>query len=332
MKLIAFTLAISSAVACVTMDGSQQDKKAPKITKDLSIDEAIHIAVTWGEKSLDQFGTYLKMTGTERSSQTHVEEYLLRRALRAGGPTLVRTVRLYQSYRPRTAPKIFRKLIEKETPLTDMLAWEMAGKLASETMKIEIDALLSKAIEDGDEVKYMTPEAARAIAKNQAKDLYTFLRAGLNNTHHEAFVEAMIQLRPAIASKDFLDYLAQAPIEELRQMNMSSLNVLACTRILAHMRTYPPSISHRHFDHLVLFAISRNNSLRELANEVIDAYLPRHQETIALKISRLPTWIQVAYVDMSRHNRTIGIKLLLAKIRKISSQEDVVEQLSNELR
>ena len=76
---------------------------------------------------------------------------------------------------------------------------------------------------------------ANAVAANQLTDAYTLIREGLMQQGGEEFVNAMIALNPKRASWDFLDYLAQASAEELRQLTLSSVDLFSCVAILKHL-------------------------------------------------------------------------------------------------
>ena len=61
--------------------------------------------------------------------------------------------------------------------------------------------------------------------------------------------------------------MAKAPVSELRQLNVKSVDVFACMEILRHLANFPMDVSHPKFEHLFLYSISRKHkvSMRQLA-------------------------------------------------------------------
>jgi hypothetical protein len=142
----------------------------------------------------------------------------------------------------------------------------------------------------------------------------------------------MIQLNSKRANEDFLNYLALAPGEELRQLNLTSIDVFVCTEILQHMANNELPVTHSHFDHLFYFAISRNTALSDMARKVIENAMPSHAQHLAFLLSKLPPWAQIAYVDNTKSSTNTSVKLFLTELKKVSVQKDVRDEIDEIIR
>jgi len=178
----------------------------------------------------------------------------------------------------------------------------------------------------------LIPGTARAIMANKLTKSYTVVRQGLLMKGHEAFAEAMISLNPKAASSDFLDYLALAPPEELRQLTLSSVNLYTCMVILQHLAKVQAPISHPRIENLFFYSVSRANGLAELAQSAIERYLPRNKEHLAYNLTKLPVWVQIAYLENARRRMNPKVGILLAELKKVSSQRDVIEEIDEVIR
>ena len=173
---------------------------------------------------------------------------------------------------------------------------------------------------------------------NQVENLLTNTAAqnkiqqGLMTTGQEAFALSMAQLDASRASNDFLDYLALASAEELRQLTQNSVNVYTCLIALKHLQAHPAPLSHAHAEHLVYYAVSRNNGLADLGQMALESYRPKERSQVAIMMSRMPQWVQIAYVESVRRKKAPAITLLLGELKKISSSTDVVEEVDEVLR
>ena len=160
-----------------------------------------------------------------------------------------------------------------------------------------IEKKLTQAITDNEISQMYWPKMAESIANNKLIHSYTILREGLNESNHVAFARAMILLKPTQASYDFMNYLAKAPIEELRQLNLSSVDIFSCIEILEHLQRFPVAVTHPRFEHLFFFAISRNTALAELSKKALSRYFPNGNNSLALTLARMPNWVQIAFVE-----------------------------------
>ena len=190
-----------------------------------------------------------------------------------------------------------------------------------------IDQRITEAISDDELLTIFIPEMADAVANNNLTESYTVLRHGLFKTNHVSFASGMIALDPKQASSDFLDYLAQASPEELRQINQESVNLYVCTQILHHLQDVRVPISHKHFPHLFFYAISRSQGLADMAKKVLKTYLSEKPEDMAYALSRLPVWTQVAFIEGSKKTMTPVLGLFFAELKKISVQKEILDEI-----
>jgi hypothetical protein len=208
----------------------------------------------------------------------------------------------------------------------------MAAAMPSRSLARAIDQELGRAIVDNDEATVLIPQMAVAVESNRVRAAYTLLRQGLMTTGQESFAVAMANLDGRRASSDFIDYLAQAPAEELRQLTQNSVNVYTCLIILKHLQSRPAPVSHPGLETLIYYSVSRNNALADLAQVAVEAYLPRDRAQIAIMMARLPQWTQIAFIESVRRRKSPAVTLLLGELKKISSSRDVVEEVDEFLR
>ena len=190
-----------------------------------------------------------------------------------------------------------------------------------------IDQELSRALAEGEEDQLLIPEMANAVRANHLKGSYTLMREALMRKGSEEFALAMADLDPQLASEDFLNYLALAPAEELRQLTMSSVNLYSCLAILRHMQAVPPSAGAQNFEHLFAYAVSRNTGLAELAQIVLESYVPRGPSCYPSSSAR-------ARVGADRLHRKCKaadepkVGLLLNALKANTAESDVVEEIN----
>ena len=90
-------------------------------------------------------------------------------------------------------------------------------------MAVKLDERLTAMITNNELDEHYYPQMAEAVAANDLRSAYTVVRQGLFTSHDSAFVKAMIAIDARRAIGDFMDYLALAPIEELRQLNLRTI-------------------------------------------------------------------------------------------------------------
>jgi hypothetical protein len=207
----------------------------------------------------------------------------------------------------------------------------MAEQQPSKPMANAIESRLTHLLKYRRNFSYYTPELAKAVKSNRLKSSYSLMRHGLFETNNLSYAQAMIALRPNKSAIDFLDYLALASPEELRQLNVESVDMFVCYEILNHLLTHEVSVANKSFRHLFYFAISRNHGFSDLANTIINRYIPEHSELLAQVLSQTKSWVQMAYIERVRRNYTSASGVILAKLKNVSIHRDVVEEIKGVL-
>jgi hypothetical protein len=329
--LLPLGAALLVMVGCATIQRDYQEAP-PNITADMPLNDALAAGIRHGGDTMAR----VKRLVTRRKEWSPAT-LALKSAVEAGvfkyeDPQLINAMNLYQSAPLAADPALFDKLVTSGRPLARQLGWQMAASMPSREIAAAADKLLSRALIEGEEADHLVPEMAQAVRANRLLQSYTLLRQGLFQTGQEAFATAMAELNPAGASNDFMDYLALAPVDELRQLTLNSVNPMSCIIALKHMLARPVSTAHPSIEHLFYFAVSRNPALAELSMQVIDGYPVTERTALAWTVARLPVWLQIAYVENIRRKTTASSGLFLAELRNITTQPEVVEEIDDAVR
>jgi hypothetical protein len=312
----------------------------PKVLKDplgemnqkTPLADLLDIALTYGEEPMDKAKKLISKRKLWPQTAQALQILILDHHESWPSARLMNGFALYQMAKDPKSPKVFQKTVRSDRLLAQDLAWGLAAHLPSPAMAKEIESRLDEALIYEEIQDLFRPQMPLALAANQLTKSYSFLKQGLITTNHPTFVEGMAKLNPKQASGDFLDYLAQAPVEELRQLNLKTVDLMSCLGMLAHMKEVPPPVTHPRFEALFLFSISRNTALNELARSVLGTYLPRESETLSIILSAQPSWVQLAYIENARRDFTPALGLLLSELKKRTAQKDVIHELNQVLR
>ncbi len=315
--------------ACNTMGNEkpQEPLKPPQIYGNMPLDKALKAAVDFGGDTLADVRKLLR-----RRHEGAKAAPILRAAIIEGLETsenhqLMNATALYMSTPEPLLPEMFQKMLQSGRPLACELAWQLAAIKPSKVAAQAVERELTRALAESDEEALLFPQMANAVAANGLKGSYTLLRRGLMVKGDEEYAQAMIKLDPERSSNDFLPYLAQANAEELRQLTLSSVNVYAVIAIMKHMQKRPPDLGADGFEHLFEYAVSRNTALAELAQVVIQGFIPKYTDQIAQKLATHPLWVQIAYVENARRAMTPKVGLLLSELKNATAEPDVVEEI-----
>lgn len=313
--------------SCATTE--KKSGEPPKITAKLSVDDLVTATMDYGGKV---YADVIKEVSRRKAWQE--VERLTAKKIRVGLENLnsneiVSVVKLYAASAKKLDKRVFASLIFSEIPLARQMGWNLASQLSSQETAKTVDDALSLILAEGNENSHFIPEMAKAVSANRLASSYRVLKQGLMTTGDDAFASAMIALNPSEASKDFLDYLSLAPIEDLRQLNQQEVNMMTCLVILRHLTVVPPPVNHAKYENIFLYAVSRNNGLAEMARSVLEVGFQRDKSRHAFILARLPAWIQVAYVEGVKPNMNSNIRGFLSELRKITVQDDVLEELKN---
>jgi len=312
--------------ACVT--DAPNDGQPPVITMDTTVDQGIAAVRHHGPAVLPQ----VRKVFSSRGDWPEVQ-----RKLSAMIPPLARSdqdrvelahlVHLFQDSSPSLDHKIVTVLVQGRSPLARHLGWQLIANDPSPTARDLADQLLSQILIEGREADHLIAPLADAVAANRLATAYTVMRRGLMQTGDDSFAKAMISLNPTHAANDFLNYLAMAPIDELRQLNQTTVNMYTAMVALQHMVVTPPTVNHPRLGHLFFYAVSRNNALSELAHLVVERNYLRERQQVASVLAGLDPWIQISYIEGAKRNLTPNTRLLLGELSQIAVQREVLDEL-----
>jgi len=325
------TLGIGALFSGCATTGSVADENAPPppIVHDMSLEAALDAGIQHGGDTLARVKRLISRRKEWRPATTILASRVVAGMSRMEDRQLINAMNLYQGSPESASVDLFNKLVGSARPLARQLGWQMAATMPSRSIGQAVEKELSRALIEGDETDTLVPEMALAVRANRLTKSYTMLRQGLLRTGHEAFAAAMAELDPAAASNDFMDYLALAPVEELRQLTLNSVNLYSCMIALKHLLGRPVSVSHPQVEHLYYYSVSRNPALAELAMQVIEQYPASDRATLAWTLARMPVWLQLSYIENVRRKTTASTGLFLAELRRITSQPEVVEEIDD---
>ncbi len=329
MKIIMFALVVFAIIGCVTLNNDSEKKTPPAINEKMSNDAAVEAGIEFGGETLSKVKDLLNKRQRLVPEARNLEKNLMEDFAGMSDSRLINTVNLYLHSESPKAPQLVLKMLDSAKNLHRQLAWHIAGGMPSTKMGETIEGFLTQVITDNRLGEYLSPGLADAIADNHLRSSYTILRQGLMETNNVAFAKAMMAVDPQKSSSDFLDYLAQAPVEELRQLNLETLDLFTCMEVLKHLQKYPASIYQQSFANLFLFATSRNIGLAELAHQVLLTYSPTQNLYLSYLFNLQPEWVQLAYVEGVRKNLTPVASLFLMEAKKGSRHQEVVDEINS---
>jgi hypothetical protein len=327
--LVGFLLA-AAATGCATNPDdkrAEEPVKPPTVTNAMELDEAITAGIDFGGNTLRDVKRLLKRRKQLDAAGAKVEARIAKEMTSLEHHQLINAVNLYASTPKHPPADLFRSLISSGRPLAAQLGWQLVAMKPTPALAAAVDQELTRAVAETDEDAVLMPQMANAVRAIQLKGAYTLVRQGLMSKGNEEFATAMIALDPNRASEDFMHYLALAGAEELRQLTVTSVEMYTCIAILKHLQTVPPSLANVNASHLFLYAVSRNMGLAELAQNVLESYIPANTELAALLLSRHPIWVQMAYIEGARRRMTPKIALLLAALKTSTAERDVASEI-----
>ncbi len=329
MKMWQILMCTVAMLSCTSITGEKIAETPPALHAGMGIDELVNAGIKFGGQTLVDSAKILKKQNALERAALAVQLQIIDQYRDWDGAYLINAVKLYQLTAPRDPSEVFRLLINSDRKLARELALQVASEFPSRSIAKALDEKLTDAIEEEEIFEYLLPQLAVAITRNGMKDSYSILKLGLFQTNSDSFVTAMVAVDANQASSDLLDYLAQVPVEELRQLTLVTLDVYACLAALRHLAQSPPALSHAKFEHLFYYAMSRNTAFAQIAREVISRYLPEHSKVLARRFTQMPNWIQVAYIEGSRNNITPTVSLFLQDLRELSAQKEIIEEIDS---
>lgn len=324
MRLLALGALVT---ACTTL--SDSPKKAPAITTTMPLEEVISIALEHGGRSLEDARARIKAQKEYPKAEPLLFNFITNRSRDWPTNSLANALTLYRLRPPKKVVAVFEDLVREKNQTYRQMAWQLAGAFPSSAMAISIDKYLTDLVADDELEQAFVPDMASALANNRLKSSYSVVREAFYLKGDVDYARAMAQLQPESASADFLAYLQRPSIEELRQLNLETVNIYTCTLILQHYTHYPPAISSGLAETLFKYSVSRNHGLADMSREVIEKYVVKHGRYLALVLARMPTMIQIAFVEKSNRQMTPMITRLLDELMDASPSKDIVEEIQN---
>lgn len=330
-KILIFTMILGLTTSCTTTGSKAPtpEQQAPRITKEIPLQEALQAGIDFGGETAKDVRKLVS-----KRKQWPMAEKILYQAIQDGiikyeNPQLINAVMLYIAGPVTPQEALFQQLVSSGRPLARQLAWQMAAALPGKVMRLAMEREMNRAVFDDEEDEILIPAMASAVQSNRLTSAYSLVRRGLMLKGNEDFAQAMVTLNPEQATNDFLDYLSLCPPEELRQLTVSTINVLSATIAFGHMMKFPPRVSDSRVETLFYYAISRNPGINEAANLVIDRMTEKNQSAMAITLARMPLWTQVAYIEASRRNLSSTKRVFLGELRRVSSQSEIVDELTD---
>jgi hypothetical protein len=327
-KLFCICACIVLASACVSLSSNKKNEPPP-IVNSMATDKALEAGIEFGGDTLLKVKKLLRTRNQLAKAGRGLEKNLLNNFEKMPDHRLINCVSFYIASESTEAHQVVGRLLSSDKKLHRQLAWHIATHMASQEMAKTLEEFLTKVITEDRLSGYFSPEMAEALVNNRLKDSYTILRLGLMASNNVNFVKAMIAIAPERASGDLMEYLAQAPVEELRQLTVDSVDLFSCMESLKHLQKYPVSVYHGNFPHLFYYATSRNMALAELAQEVLATYAPKHNAYVAYLFSTQPEWLQLAYIEGVRRNLTPVATSFLLEVKKNSRQQEIVDEINS---
>jgi hypothetical protein len=328
MKKLIFSLMLLAMVGCVGSEEPEEPVQAPEIYTNMPMDAALVAGIDFGGLTLKRVKKLIKRRNESKQASEFVYSRLEKELESLNSAQIINAMHLYLSWPSKNSHKLFLTLLQDERPLPQQMAWQLASVITSRPMRQTIRSVLTAAIKKNALKNILLPQMANAVENHKLVESYTLLRHGLFTTNHEDFAKAMAALEPVKVSEDFMNYLAQAEVEELRQLTLTSVNLYSCLFMLKHMKRHPVSVGHPRMGHLFLYSVSRNPALVELATDILQNYVPASTEHLAFRLSQLPGWVQLAYVENARRKMTPKTGLILSELKHVTSQRDVIDEIA----
>lgn len=315
-----------SLTSCVSMT-KEDAVKPPVVSAEMDVPTLVDAGLVFGDKTLEDVKKALTRKKAWPEAHQFLQVKLEKDQTRLKDAELVNAVNLLQMHRTTLPATSVASLMTAERPMAQRLGWELAARYPSKAMTRLCESMLTEAIMRNEERAVLIPEMAEAARANQLVGVYTVVRIGLFNNGDAAFARAMAEFNSEKASRDFLDYLARADLDDLRQLHQSSIQVPTAIVMLRHISANALPMNHQHVDKLFLYAVSRNHALAELANVILEKNFPRYKDELALALSRMPINVQVAFVEGSRREPNANLNVFLGQLRRISGHREVIEEI-----
>lgn len=300
----------------------------PEIYSNMPLEKALDAAINYGGTTADQVRKLVTKRQEWKKATVMLGLALKDNALTYQNSQLINATMMYQSSPQPAMYDVFEALLATSRPMAHQLAWQIAASKPSGAIAQAIDRVLTKAVHENEEEAMLVPQLGDALVANQVKSGYSWARQGLFSNGSDQFAKAMINLDPSKASSDFLDYLALAPAEELRQLTLKNVNVYSVMVILNHLTKTPAPVAHQNIDQLFTYSVSRNTAIAALAASALEQYLANNRDIMAVRLNQLPIWAQIAFVENAKRRTSPSTELFLTEMKKVASSTEVVDEIN----
>ena len=79
-----------------------------------------------------------------------------------------------------------------------------------------------------------------------------------------------------------MDYISQATVDDLRQLNQTSINVYTCIIIFRFFMDQGLPVAHPETGKMFAFSISRNRALADMAVLLLESNIPSYRDEFSI--------------------------------------------------
>ncbi len=324
-----FWVSIILLTGCQTLN-SEAPVEKPQITKDSKLEEAYSQAVSYGAETLQELRDLARDRNQLVELHKLAENDLLKNSDRLPTPVLLNVAHVFRITSPSMNPQVLSVMARSKQESVRRIGWRLASMRPSSELARTIESLLTEALNKGQEDSMLVPEMATAIQENSIKSAYSFVVLGLMQQGNPEYANAMLALDAGKAPGPFIDYLNKADMDDLRQLNQKSINLLTCTVIFRFFSENQLPLNHPGVPIVFQFAVSRNRALSEMAFAVLEKHIPDNRLALAVLLSRQPVPVQVAFIESSQRESTANLRLFLADMKEVAQQKEVIEELNSQ--
>lgn len=338
MKTVLYFISFVLIFSCQSTKSTQRTSglkvgkfSKEKITSKTPTPRVINIALDKDQKSVEIARKLITVRGDWKKVMPQLENLIVNLPVDQynNQERILRATRIYLGSTESASPVFFKKLLNSDHLFHYKIALLVASNMPSKRIAVALDSYLGKLVVLDDKSRLYNPILANAIVANGLRQSYSLVRSSLMATGHESFAEAMAALSPSKAADDFLNYLAKASVEELRQLTVKSINLIATDVILKHLAQYPASVTHKNFVQLFYYSVSRNQLLSKLAQEALKPQLKKHRVYLATTLARMPAWLQLSFIENMKYDLNRDRKLFASDLRKISINDDIIYEIDS---
>ncbi len=322
-------MSLIGAAGCQSLETGAPTEK-PQITREMSLEDAYRKAVSYGAETLPELRELAKDRNQLTDLHRIAEADLLKEYDNLPTPVLLNVAHVYRVSGNGMNPEILNRMARSKQEAVRRIGWRLAATRPSADVGRMIETLLTESLTKGRENEMLVPDMASAIQENSIKSAYSFLVLGLMQQGAPEYANAMLALDANRASGPFIDYLNKADLDDLRQLNQKTINLLTATVIFRFFSENPLPLNHPGVPIVFQYAVSRNRALSEMAFAVLDKHIPESRLALAVLLSRQPVPVQIAFIESSQRETTANLRLFLDDMKEVAQQKEVIEELNSQ--